>query len=272
MSDLRELLSTLNRDVDDLPRPAASEVRLAAGRRSGLLLPAIAVAVAGTGIAVALLSTQGDPKDVLKQPVPPASSTTPGPAESPSPAAQPVRTWLPVPWELLSATKPSAVGPEHRFCGAQLSRSGYYGSRSDPTTVAEQRFAHPSGRTARLTRYETPSFGDAAQLFKLSFSECVEEGNVRGIGGPRNVWVYKGVAGGSDFGALGGVPRVNPESTREPGDYGPILHVVEVNPASESDRLTRSDAEAVLDAWAASERSHGTGQPSDQSSFAQGVR
>jgi hypothetical protein len=113
----------------------------------------------------------------------------------------------------------------------------------DRSAVTEQVLVNPAGQRARLLRYETDRPGGVVNLFKLAYDSCRVPGNAASIEGPRNLWVYRGVAGGSDMGfAPGGYP--------EPPQYSQALRVVEISSTSTNRAPTRDDAAAALDAWA----------------------
>lgn len=217
MLDLREQFRGLAGDVTGLPRPPASELRRNAERRrtaAWLLTTAAGVAIAA-GAVLALSQLLSDGEQVLS-PAPSASATA-GP--------QPDRAWLPGPWTLVSSntyTWAAGAPSPYRFCGESMVSSGI-------VAVAEQKLSHPSGQQAHLLTF-TPEGEDPMQLFKFSYASCLVKGRAESVAGPRNVWSYGAVAGGSEV-------------------VGRALHLVEVTGSAEQQPATRSDAESVLDAW-----------------------
>ena len=240
MSDPRALLARLNDDLEGLPRPDPAQVRATGERRDRrwLLVPAALAAASVVAAVVVLAEPPRRPVDVLEQATP---SPSVGPSATP-PAA--VRAWLPPPWTLESSRQSAlaeAALSEFAFCGRPV--SARTDVRGDRTVVSEQVLVHPSGLRARLTRYETEAPGEAMNLFKLSYASCLVPGRAEGVGGPRNLWLHRGVAGGSDFGAA------PPPMDGSASSQATVLHVVEIS-GSEQRPASRGDAAAALDAWA----------------------
>lgn len=201
----------------------------------GMCIGALAVAVA--------LSACQEARTASAPPVGAATATATTPElASPSPSAPQVPeadpAWLPPPWTLQSTTRAAPVGatkPEYLFCGWRVPPSRVL--HGDRTAVTEQVLVHPAGLRARLIRYETDVPGGVWNLFKLSYDSCLVPGNAKGVGGPRNLWVYRGVAGGSDLGSTRGI---DPQ----------VMHVGEISSKLAERRPTRDDVAAALDAWA----------------------
>ena len=244
MSDLRTLLMRLDDDLDGLPRPDPVALRggMRQPRHRWWLLPAALATAAVVGVtAVVMSAPRGN--DVLQQGSNPASPpATASPAPSVAQSAETERPWLPPPWMRQSATGPAPVDasqPEYLFCDWPVPPSQVI--NGDRTAVSEQVFVHPTGLRARLIRFETDTPGGVSNLLKLSYSSCVGPGQAEGHPGPRNLWVYRGVAGGADLGSTRG---------RVPQAVAQVMHVVEISSESAERPAARDDAAAVLDEWA----------------------
>lgn len=174
----------------------------------------------------------------------PLATASPSPSAAQVPEAEPA--WLPPPWTLQSTTRSapiSAAQPEYLFCDWRVPPSRVV--NGDRTVVSEQVLVHAGGLRARLIQYETNTPGGVSNLFKLAYDSCLVPGKAESVEGPRNLWVYRGVAGGSDLGLTpGGVPV--------PHQYAQAMHVVEISSESARRPPTRDDVEAALDAWVSS--------------------
>ena len=215
MSDVRERMQGLTRDLAGMPAPPVAVVRRKAERRrvtDGVLIAAgLAGIVAGSAVALGL--SGGDTGTVQMPATTVTPVTPPSISASTSPdAPDPTKAWLPEPWVVLESRSYLWDGKDTTpdvFCGHSQ-------DWHEPMTVATQVLRHPSGREARLTLLTTSRTGDDVQLMKLNYSSCREQGNAQGIPGPRNVWSLKQGAGagqpvaGSFYVVVMSAPGPNP--------------------------------------------------------------
>lgn len=181
MLDLREAFHHLGRQVTDLPRPPASQVRAGVERRrrSSIML------VMGASMAVAVSGAWAFGMDRLSGITDGIGVTTASSRDLPQP-------WLPQPWNLEESGTLNWVGGSPSpmdLCGSIILDAHDY-------SVERKLFARPSGREAQIYVFEAGR-NDLIQLFKFIYANCLESGAVVAVSGPRNLWSYEGTQGGA---------------------------------------------------------------------------
>lgn len=225
VSDVRERMQGLTRDVAQLPPPAAAVVRREAERRRTLdvvLVTAVVLALAGSAFVWA--RGGGEVETSL-----PASSTTSKSTASASAAESDdsVGGWVPGPGTRIQESEAYVwvVGETspHPFCG---STSTWH----DPVDVERQVVFDSDGHEINLVVFTPRRRDDAMQLFKLNYASCSVEGRAESVAGPRNLWSY---------GTLVGAAEVR----------GGSLYLVEVGAVTPGNVPSRNSVERLLDLW-----------------------
>lgn len=238
MSDLRTRLEELGGDLARQGVPPAASVRRRADRRTRRYR--VTAAIGGAAVAAGLLGQSGllsatgdgvrtSPTQSALQAPPPAVTTA---VEQP---------WLSPPWQVVStgpAQVPGGGGDADPFCGV--------GSRTQRYPVIEQRLKQDDASVS-IYRVSTPSFADAASVFKWLYAACSARGPVTeadGRAGPDWYWQTNAGARPTAGAALWSNARVFLIAAALPPGAAPATMADLVDTLDERTRLACTPADA----------------------------